>query len=62
MNKLEVIISYVFVMVLCIYNTSGCLGLDAAKGEIGTLKTSVNNLERERREHVQCKHIELSMV
>ena len=38
------------------------LGLDAAKGEIGTLKTSVNTLEREKKEHIQSKHIELSMV
>ena len=33
------------------------LGLNAAKGEIGTLKTSVNTLEREKREHVQSRYI-----
>ena len=37
-------------------------GLNAAKGEIGTLKTSVNSLEREKREHVQSKQVEPSIV
>ena len=42
-----------------IYPTYVFLGLNAAKGEIGTLKTSVNTLEREKREHVQSKQVEL---
>ena len=45
-----------------LYDTYLFLGLDAAKREIGTLKTSVNTLKREKREHIQSKHIELSMV
>ena len=38
------------------------LELDAAKKEIEALKTSVNTLEREKREHVQSKQVELSIV
>ena len=45
-----------------IYDTYLFSGLDAAKGEIETLKTSVNTLEREKREHIQSKQVELSMV
>ena len=45
-----------------VYDTYVFSGLNAAKGEIGTLKTSVNTLEREKREHVQSKHIELFIV
>ena len=33
--------------------------LDAAKKEIDELKTSVNTLETEKREHVQSKYIKL---
>ena len=47
---------------MCIYNTYIFSGLNAAKGEIGALKKSVNSLEREKREHVQSKHIELFIV
>ena len=45
-----------------IYHTYVFSGLNAAKGEIETLKTSVNTLEREKRVHVQSKKVELSMV
>ena len=45
-----------------IYDTYIFSGLDAAKKEIGTLKTSVNTLEREKREHTQSKRIELFIV
>ena len=47
---------------MCIYDTYVFSGLNAAKGEIEALKTSVNTLEREKREHVQSKHIELSIA
>ena len=53
MNKLSV---------MCIYGTYVLSGLNAAKDEIGTLKTSMEILEREKREQVQSKHIELSIV
>ena len=62
MNKLEEQISNVFVMFSFIYNTCVIVGLDAAKEEIRALKISVNNVEREKREHVQSKHIELFKV
>ena len=42
---------------MCIYETYVFSGLDAAKKEIGSLKTSVNTLEREKREHVQSKQV-----
>ena len=45
-----------------IYPTYVFLGLNAAKGEIGTLKRSVNTLEKERKEHVQSKLIKLFIV
>ena len=48
--------------VVCIYDTYVFSGLNAAKEEMGTLKTSVNTLEREKREHAQSKYIELSIV
>ena len=48
--------------VMCIYDTYVFSGLNAAKGEIEALKTSVNTLEREKREHVQSKKVELSIV
>ena len=35
------------------------LGLAAARKEIEELKTSVNTLETEKREHVQSKYIKL---
>ena len=47
---------------MCIYDTYVFSGLNAAKDEIGTLKTSMKTLERAKREHIQSKHIELSMV
>ena len=47
---------------MCIYDTYVFSGLNAAKGEIGTLRASVKTLEREKREHVQSKQVELSMV
>ena len=40
-----------------LYNAYLFSGLDAANREIGTLKTSVNTLERENRVHVQSKYI-----
>ena len=40
---------------MCIYNTYVFSGLNAAKGEIGTLKTSVNTLKKAKGEHVQSK-------
>ena len=45
-----------------IYDTYIFSGLDAAQKEIGTLKTSVNTLEKEKREQVQSKQVELSIV
>ena len=42
---------------MCIYNTYVFSGLNASKGEIGTLKTSVNTLEKPKREHVQSKYM-----
>ena len=45
-----------------LYYTYVFSGLNATKGEIGALKTSVNTLEREKRENVQSKKVELSMV
>ena len=62
MNKLEVPILNVFVTFLFTSNTCVISGLNAAKREIGTLKTSVNKLGREKREHIQSKQVELSMV
>ena len=50
------------VSVLCIYNAYVFSGLNAAKGEIGKLKTSVNTLKREKREHVRSKQVQLSIV
>ena len=47
---------------MCIYDTYVFSGLNAAKDEIGTLKTSMKTLEREKREQVQSKHIELFIV
>ena len=47
---------------MCIYDTYVLSGLNAAEEKIGTLKRSVNNLEREKREHIQSKQVELSMV
>ena len=47
---------------MCIYDTYVFSGLIASKGEIGALKTAVNTLEREKREHVQSKKVELSIV
>ena len=40
-----------------IYNTYVFSGLNAAKEEIGTLKTSINTFEREKREHTQSKQV-----
>ena len=37
------------------------LDLDAAKKEIDALKTSVNTLEREKRDHVQSEYIYLQL-
>ena len=37
-------------------------GLDAAKKEIGALKAAVTTMIKEKREHVQSKHIELFIV
>ena len=37
-------------------------GPDASKNEIETLMASVNTLEREKREHVESKQVELSIV
>ena len=48
--------------VMCIYDAYVFSGLNAAKEEMGTLKTSVNTLEREKREHVQSKKVEVSIV
>ena len=48
--------------VMCIYDAYVFSGLNDAKGEIEALKTSVNTLEREKREHVQSKKVELSIV
>ena len=36
--------------------------LDVAKREIEALKTSVNTLEKEKRGHVQSKHVQLPIV
>ena len=53
MNKLSV---------MCIYDTMFFAGLNTSKREMGTLKMSVNTLEREKREHLQSKQVELFMV
>ena len=42
---------------MCIYNTYVFSDLNAAKRELGTLKTSVNTLEKAKREYVQSKYI-----
>ena len=47
---------------MCIYDTYFFSGLNAARREIGTLKTSVYSLERDKREHVQSTCIELFIV
>ena len=47
---------------MCMYDTHVFSGLNAAKEEIGTLKTSVNTLEREKTEHIQSKLVELSIA
>ena len=47
---------------MCICDFYVFSGLNAAKGEIEALKTSVNTLERTKKEHVQSKRVELSMV
>ena len=50
------------ISVMHIYPTYVFLGLNAAKGEIGTLKRSVNSLENEKKEQVQSKLIKLVIV
>ena len=47
---------------MCIYDIYVFSGLNAAKREIGALKTSVNTLEKEKREHVLSKQVQLSRV
>ena len=51
-----------YVSVTGLYESYVFSSLNAAKGEIETLKTSVNTLEKEKREQVQSKQVELSIV